>query len=84
MLAYSIDDLQFLSTAFSPDRIAYPGMMRKILPYEERPLTTFLKIDYDSLLTWGCSSVGRALASHARGQGFESPHLHQIKTSKKG
>ena len=27
--------------------------------------------------TWGCSSVGRALASHVRGQGFESPHLHQ-------
>ncbi len=26
---------------------------------------------------WGCSSVGRALASHVRGQGFESPHLHQ-------
>ena len=27
--------------------------------------------------TWGCGSVGRALASHVRGQGFESPHLHQ-------
>ena len=25
---------------------------------------------------WGISSVGRALALHARGQGFESPHLH--------
>ena len=25
---------------------------------------------------WGCSSAGRALASHARGRGFESPHLH--------
>ena len=25
---------------------------------------------------WGCSSAGRALASHVRGQGFESPHLH--------
>lgn len=25
---------------------------------------------------WGCSSIGRALAWHARGQGFDSPHLH--------
>ena len=25
----------------------------------------------------GCSSVGRALPSHGRGQGFDSPHLHQ-------
>jgi hypothetical protein len=25
---------------------------------------------------WGFSSVGRALAWHARGQGFESPKLH--------
>jgi methyl-accepting chemotaxis protein len=27
---------------------------------------------------WGHSSVGRALAWHARGQGFDSPWLHQI------
>jgi hypothetical protein len=26
----------------------------------------------------GCSSDGRALQSHCRGQGFESPQLHQI------
>ncbi len=25
----------------------------------------------------GCSSDGRALQSHCRGQGFESPQLHQ-------
>ena len=25
---------------------------------------------------WGCGSVGRALPSHGRGRGFESPHLH--------
>ena len=25
----------------------------------------------------GCSSVGRALESHSRGQGFESPQLHK-------
>lgn len=28
------------------------------------------------MVSWGCGSVGRALASHVRGQGFESPHLH--------
>ncbi len=26
---------------------------------------------------WGFSSVGRALEWHSRGQGFESPKLHQ-------
>ena len=31
---------------------------------------------YYLLFSWGCGSVGRALASHVRGQGFESPHLH--------
>ena len=28
--------------------------------------------------SWGCSSAGRALRSHRRGQGFESPHLHHL------
>gem|GEM_PF-5024341 len=28
----------------------------------------------------GCSSDGRALQSHCRGQGFESPQLHQPAT----
>ena len=27
-------------------------------------------------LFWGCGSVGRALPSHGRGRGFDSPHLH--------
>ena len=26
---------------------------------------------------WGCGAAGSALAWHARGQGFESPQLHQ-------
>ena len=34
---------------------------------------------YNSFRTWGYSSVGRALASHVRGQGFDSPYLHQKK-----
>ena len=29
---------------------------------------------------WGYSSVGRALASHVRGPGFESPYLHHVGT----
>ena len=32
-------------------------------------------IEY-GLLMWGCSSVGRALAWHARGRQFESDQLH--------
>ena len=40
------------------------------------------KIFYDfkshyRMLCRGCSSVGRALESHSRGQGFDSPQLHQ-------
>ena len=33
---------------------------------------------------WGCSSAGRALQSHCRGQGFESPQLHQFGVHKFG
>ena len=32
---------------------------------------------------WGLSSDGRALRSHRRGQGFDSPRLHQNGTSDK-
>ena len=31
------------------------------------------------LQEWGRSSAGRALAWHARGQGFDPPRLHQLK-----
>jgi len=31
---------------------------------------------------WGCSSVGRALESHSRGQGFDSPQLHSLNRTK--
>src|SRR4051812_33828170 len=27
--------------------------------------------------SWGCSSAGRALQSHCRGQGFDPPQLHR-------
>ena len=29
---------------------------------------------------WGYGEVGIALEWHSRGQGFESPYLHQIRT----
>ena len=32
----------------------------------------------------GCSSAGRALRSHRRGQGFDSPHLHQSSAIRRG
>ena len=31
---------------------------------------------FNKYYPWGCSSVGRAPALQAGGQGFESPHLH--------
>jgi hypothetical protein len=41
---------------------------------------TFLTLPSPTLklrFSWGCSSAGRALAWHARGQGFDPPQLHQ-------
>lgn len=35
-------------------------------------------ISYIKLCSWGYSSVGRALASHARGLGFDSLWLHLL------
>ena len=40
-----------------------------------------MRLVQNSKLLWGCSSVGRALEWHSRGQGFDSPQLHQLKTS---
>ena len=31
---------------------------------------------WGALVSWGCSSVGRALDLHSRGLGFNSPQLH--------
>lgn len=44
----------------------------------------FLSLDkkksapYTKLIFWGLSSVGRAIAWHAIGQGFDSPRLHHF------
>lgn len=38
-------------------------------------LTQYYVTDIISSYLWGYSSIGRALAWHARGQGFNSPYL---------
>ena len=35
-------------------------------------------------LAWACSSAGRAPALQAGGQGFESPHVHQLNLVRPG
>ena len=44
------------------------------------PLTPPAGLAIIAVGPWGCSSVGRALASHVRGQEFESPHLQDPKS----
>ena len=59
------------------------------LPVQLRYVFPFFSINFKKLFTfffncdifnraWGYSSVGRALASHVRGQGFDSPYLHHL------
>ena len=36
------------------------------------------KLFFTPWSSWGRSSYGRALASHARGTGFDSPRLHFV------
>ena len=61
------------------------------LPVQLRYVFPFFSINFKKLFTfffncdifnraWGYSSVGRALASHVRGQGFDSPYLHHTQT----
>ena len=40
------------------------------------------RVIFEPVHGWGCSSAGRALASHARGRGFDSHHLHTLFCSK--
>ena len=43
------------------------------------------RVCYNIPVLWGYSSVGRALEWHSRGQGFDSPYLHQnIRTIRYG
>jgi hypothetical protein len=60
---------------------------RKSIPYHIPKSKSHLRRFLTSRQLWailppvsesgGCSSAGRALQSHCRGQGFESPQLHQ-------
>src|SRR5437773_4785744 len=45
-------------------------------PAENGPIRTDY-VAYNDDFARGCSSAGRALESHSRGQGFESPQLHR-------
>src|SRR5437867_2069242 len=45
-------------------------------PAENGPIRTDY-VAYNDVSARGCSSAGRALESHSRGQGFESPQLHR-------
>ena len=38
-----------------------------------------MELWFPGMAPWGFSSAGRALRSHRRGQGFESPILHSMK-----
>ena len=47
-------------------------------PAENGPIRTDY-VAYNDVSARGCSSAGRALESHSRGQGFESPQLHTLR-----
>jgi hypothetical protein len=46
--------------------------------YRLESASAFLREIASAFSVWGCSSVGRALESHSRGQGFDSPQLHRV------
>src|ERR1700722_11026729 len=50
----------------------------------DREFPLVLEADNIDIRTWGSSSVGRALAWHARRQGFDSPHLHEMRLTPTG
>ena len=54
-------------------RIHWTNRRRRFL-YANYRLTS---ISDNMVEVWGCGAAGSALAWHARGQGFESPQLHQ-------
>ena len=56
--------------------------LRDILPVSVRPDDFCLRAPQEYRFThWGISSVGRALRSQCKGQGFDSPMLHNEETS---
>lgn len=66
-------------------RVSRVVMIRNLSAFFKNPLTNFGECDIIVTLKvhllWGYSSVGRALASHVRGHGFESRTLHHCPQS---
>ena len=61
--------------------VPIPNTMVKTQAADGTMLETAWKSRWLPESLWGCSSVGRAPALQAGGQGFESPHLHSIERS---
>jgi hypothetical protein len=57
------------------ERLLLGGTGGKIIPTLNK-VGVGNKICYNLPYRWGYSSIGRALPSHGRGRGFESPYLH--------
>ena len=55
--------------------LRYPEM--KISGHLKSKTKKAVEKKQNSIMIWGCSSVGRAPALQAGGHGFESHHLHQ-------
>ncbi len=68
----------FAALRENPLAPARPGSYTKPTQ-NEAPLKTSRRV---ADLRWGHSSVGRALEWHSRGQGFDSPWLHQFSLQK--
>ena len=77
-LSFKGEGKEFLERGFAPLLLLLPlpllreggkgdGLLR---------FYSLTKIKYNLSAVWGYSSVGRALRSHRRGGGFESPYLH--------
>ena len=69
--------LDFLLVSMRPrgTPVPIPNTMVKTRPAENTTLVTMWEDKWMPDF-WGCSSVGRAPALQAGGQGFESLHLH--------
>ncbi len=65
-----------------------PGSLKKKVQVKTVPMSapSLLRFQFNLLKLYfkrGCSSAGRALALHARGRGFDSPHLHHLSHHKR-
>ena len=75
------DELLVPRPQFRPVAVAVPAVFAPACPaFSRLPVPLFLvfppPLPYLMLPSRGCSSDGRALHSHCRGQGFDPPQLH--------